>query len=345
MADVEHPDLFAGLTRVLVLGGSGFIGSHLLTALKRAGVPTLISLDIRMPVNPIEGVRYVQGDVREPLGAQVLGPQIPEADSGFDVIFNLAAVHVTPGHPDHAYYDTNVLGALHATRLAREIGVGRIVFTSSISTYGPREESCDESSALKPVSAYGKSKRMAELIHQDWRHEAPERRLVIARPAVVFGPGERGNFTRLIKAIGRGLFVYPGRTDTIKACGYVDDLVASFSFALGRDEGEFLYNFAMPTRVTISNICGRALAIWGGTPPRGVLPTGPLRAVARLFELADAVGLRNGINRARVDKLTLSTDVRPAALEQAGFRFSHDLSSALTDWRDRDRDLSWSVGR
>jgi nucleoside-diphosphate-sugar epimerase len=340
MADVERSDLFTGLSRVLVLGGSGFIGSHLLSALARAGVTTLVSLDLRVPADPIEGVRYLQGDVREPLA-----PQIPEASSGFDVIFNLAAIHVTPGHPDHAYYDTNVLGALHATRLARETGVGRIVFTSSISTYGPREETCDETTALKPVSAYGKSKRMAELIHQDWRNEMPDRRIVIARPAVVFGPGERGNFTRLIKAIRRGLFVYPGRTDTIKACGYVDDLVASFSFALDRNDGEFLYNFAMPTRVAISDICGRALAIWGGTAPRGVLPLGPLHAVARLFEVANALGFRNGINRARVDKLTLSTDVQPAVLERAGFRFPHDLSSALTDWRDRDPDLSWSVGR
>ncbi len=55
-----------------------------------------------------------------------------------------------------------------------------------------------ESSELTPATAYGRSKRLAEIIHQRWRGANGARRLATVRPAVVFGPGERGNFSYLV---------------------------------------------------------------------------------------------------------------------------------------------------
>lgn len=60
----------------------------------------------------------------------------------------------------------------------------------------------------------GWSKWLAEGIHRAWRDEDPTRRLVIVRPGAIFGPGEGGNFTRMARLLERGLFVFPGRTDT-----------------------------------------------------------------------------------------------------------------------------------
>jgi len=341
MPDAD-PNSFDRLDGALVLGGCGFIGSRLLASLAAAGVSPLVCLDLKSPAEPIPGVTYVTGDVRQPLDPQLRAAGAP---AGFEVLFNLAAVHVTPGHPDHEYYDTNVLGALMATALAVERGIDRIVFTSSISTYGPREQACDEDATLNPISAYGRSKRMAELIHAGWQSAHSGRQLVTARPAVVFGPGERGNFTRLIKALRRGFFVYPGRSDTIKGCGYVDDLVRSFGFALALDRPRFLYNFALPDRVTTADICAAILDGWGGTPPRGTVPLALLHAAARGFEVAAKVGLETGINRARVDKLVTSTWIVPRALTEAGFDFTYDLPAALREWRRVDPDLAYLVGR
>ena len=61
------------------------------------------------------------------------------------------------------------------------------------------------SSPLHPTSPDGRPKRMAEVLHK-WRERGTERRLVIVRPGVVFGPGERGNFTYLARALSRGAF-------------------------------------------------------------------------------------------------------------------------------------------
>ena len=90
----------------------------------------------------------------------------------------------------HAYYDTNVLGAANVIALAQVSGAKEVVFTSSISVYGPSEQVMSENSELRPVSAYGRSKLLAEAIHRTWLELDTTHRLVIVRPGVVFGPGE-----------------------------------------------------------------------------------------------------------------------------------------------------------
>jgi nucleoside-diphosphate-sugar epimerase len=185
----------------LVVGGSGFIGSHLLDELALDHA-RLVSLDIVEPTRPIAGVEYERGDIRRPL----------DVEGDFDVVYNLAAVHRTPGHQDAEYFETNVAGASNVTSFCRERAIKTIVFASSISTYGPGEDQKTEDSQLSPVTSYGKSKTVAERIHREWLDEAPDHRLIVPRPAVTFGLGEGGNFDRLLKAMRQRRFVPAERT-------------------------------------------------------------------------------------------------------------------------------------
>src|SRR5690606_1211241 len=137
----------------------------------------------------------------------------------------------TPGHSEREYYDTNVSGALNVLDYCRRNGIANTVFTSSIAVYGPSEAERSEASDPRPESPYGASKLQAESIHKAWQLEDPVRRLVIVRPAVIFGAGEGGNFSRLARALRSRRFFYPGRRDTVKACAYVDELLASLEFA------------------------------------------------------------------------------------------------------------------
>lgn len=308
----------------LVLGGAGFIGTHLLADLATRGISPLISLDLKDPERPVAGVDYRRGDVRAPFDTSV--PETPAR------LYNLAAVHRTPGHPDHAYYDTNVAGAVNACAFARRRGVPQIVFTSSIAVYGPREETCDEDTHLAPVSAYGRSKMLAETIHREWVDAGTDRRLAIARPAVVFGAGENGNFERLLRQLRRGAFLYPGRRDTIKGCGWVGELVRALDFAAARNDREFLFNFAYPQPYTIERIAGTLAEVAGLARPRFAVPATMILMAAVGFEVLNALGLRNGINRDRVRKLQISTDIRPKRLLDAGYRFGTDLESGLRGW-------------
>jgi len=314
--------------RALVVGGGGFIGSHLVRSLVDRGVD-VVAVDLKPSPHPVPGARFEALDVRAPLPDDL-------TDDPPDTVYNFAAVHRVPGHEDAEYFDTNVAGAENVTQYCRDVGVETLVFTSSISVYGPAEEPRVETSAPTPTTAYGRSKLQAEHIHRAWQAEDDPRRLVIARPAVVFGPGEQGNFTRLAAALRGRRFVYPGRTDTVKACGWVGELIRSMDFAIGLDRPVFTYNFCYPTAYTIEDIC-MALAEVGSLPrPLGTFPLPVMRAVGRSFDRLGALGLRTGIGTARIMKLVQSTWIVPEALVDAGYTFETDLREGLRRWRDAE---------
>ena len=306
-----------------MLGASGFIGTRLVRRLHTRGEP-VTALDILPPRERLDSVDYQVADVRYPIA--------PEIGAGASILYNLAAVHRTPGHPDNEYYDTNVAGALNATAFAEACDIRTIVFTSSISVYGPCEQAVDETSPLHPVSSYGRSKRLAERIHRDWLERGEGRRLVIVRPGVVFGPGEVGNYTRLARALRGGYFFFPGRRDTVKSGGFVDELLSTMDFALSRNERSILYNFAYPqpsTTEAIVDILGR---IVGRKARPLTVPIAPLLVAATAFEAANALGIKNTIHRERVIKLVMSTRITPGWLNASGYEFKSDLESALRQW-------------
>lgn len=307
---------------VLVSGGAGFIGTHLLRRLSKAGHERLISLDRRDPKQPVPGVDYRRADVRDLSSFKVEGK--------VSAIYNLAAVHTTPGHPFHEYYETNVLGALELTALAERIGVTQIVFTSSISVYGPGEDTKTETTPLAPESAYGWSKTLAERVHEKWLERNPAHRLVVCRPAVIFGPGEGGNFTRLAKLMKRGVFVYPGRKDTIKACFYVEDLVEALLYARGLDERYILFNGCYPDRYTLEQIIETFRARHFPAVRTVMLPRQAVTSMATALKPFSVMGL--GIHPDRVTKLIRSTDVVPGWLTAQGIARSGTLPSALDRW-------------
>lgn len=305
----------------LVFGGSGFIGTRLVRRLCGQG-NRVVSVDIRPPRERLDGVVYLHGDVRD-LSAFDPGMRI-------DRIYNLAAVHTTPGHPAHEYYETNILGATSVTALARRRDIREIVFTSSISVYGPGEETKREETPPAPETPYGWSKFMAERIQRDWLMEDERRRLVICRPAVIFGPGEGGNFTRMAKLLKKGFFVYPGRKDTIKACFYVEDLLDALDFAAQREERFVLFNGCYPDRYTLEQIVEAFRAKHMRGAKTFLVPRGAVTLAATLLRPFSVMGL--GIHPDRVMKLVRSTDVVPGWLETAGKASGDRLPSAIDRW-------------
>jgi GlcNAc-P-P-Und epimerase len=314
-------------TQAVVFGGAGFIGTHLVTRLVGSKkYHRVISVDIGKPRARIAGVEYVHHDVRKPIDPRLGGGAAAD-------IFNLAAIHVTPGHPEGDYYYTNVLGAVNVCRFAKETGSQNIIFTSSISIYGPSEATLDEDSAPAPVSAYGRSKLSAEAIHLLWQSEAATRRLTIVRPAVIYGLYERGNFTRLSRLLEKRAFIYPGRTDTIKSCGYVKDLISSMVFMASRNDGVSIYNFCYERRYTISEICSAFSQAAGYSQPKLTIPIWFMNLAVLPFEMLHTVGIKTGINRDRIKKLWFSTNILPKRLIASGFHFDHDLIGSLTEWK------------
>lgn len=161
--------------KVLVTGGAGYIGSHTILELLRAG-HQVFSCDNYCNSSP-ESLRRVRRlanadfgeaniDVRnENLLAEVF------ADFSPDAVIHFAGLKVVSASAQMAleYYDNNVLGTLRLLKAMNRIGCRRIVFSSSATVYGdPQYLPIDEGHPLNPVSTYGRTKLMAEQIIEDW---------------------------------------------------------------------------------------------------------------------------------------------------------------------------------
>jgi len=309
----------------VIFGGAGFFGTHLARSLQTSGEYTrIVSVDISAPSAQLAGVDYLFGDVRQPILLEGL-------ESGAE-IYNFAAVHTTPGHEEWEYFWTNELGAINVCNFAVKVSATTIFFASSISTYGPTEAPLDENGPFAPNSSYGRSKLIAEAIHRAWQNAAPNRRLRIIRAAVVFGSGERGNFTRLASALRRKRFFYPGRDNTVKSCGYVGELVRSMIFVRDLPDAEITYNFAYPDSYTTRDICANLCSQAKFEMPKIILPEAAILGAGCVFEILAALGIKTSINRARIRKLMLSTNIVPRKLAELGYQFETDLKEGIQRW-------------
>ena len=159
--------------RVVVTGGGGFIGSHLVHRLTKAGAHDVAVFDLP------------HGDVRDPAA-------VAEALAGASVVFHLAALGGgqlgRDGHDAAAVFETNVTGTFNVLAGAAQAGVGRVVFTSTYEVYGePVDLPVDESHPLLALSSFAASKAAAEAYCRAFRRERGLNSVVL-RLAEVFGP-------------------------------------------------------------------------------------------------------------------------------------------------------------
>jgi len=154
--------------RVLVAGGAGYIGSHAVRALLRAGheVTVFDNLSTGHAGAVPKEAPFVRGDILSPRDLKKLFSR-----RGFDVLMHFAAktaVGESVSDPE-LYYRENVAGSLSLFGAARAAGVGGVIFSSSAATYGtPRQTPIREDAPLCPVSPYGRTKRMMEEILADF---------------------------------------------------------------------------------------------------------------------------------------------------------------------------------
>ncbi len=321
----------------IIFGGSGFIGTHLIHLLKDECVKEgdkIYDLDIVMPgeegvvpgiVEKNEGVEYIRLDVRKPIELDFT----PTAD---DVIFNLAAVHRTPGHPDYEYFETNIRGAENIVDFATKHNIKKILFTSSIAPYGPSEELKMEDTLPTPNSPYGISKLVAEKIHEKWVAMEGGRELTIVRPGIVYGKGEHGNMTRLYWGQRKRYFFYTGRKDTVKACIYVKELVRFFKYRMldNSFEGCDIFNCTFEPAFTIEEICQTIQKATGMKRYVPLVPAWILMTAARI--LGPIGGKKLGLHPDRVKKLMVSTNICGKKLADSGYKFHYEFEETFKDW-------------
>lgn len=206
---------------VLVTGSSGFIGQHLVDRLLRDG----FSLKVLIRGEEAGGrrsanVEIAEGDIRD-------AESVRKAVTCVESVFHLAGkVHDLEELDDTGEHgEVTLRGTCNLLTAAAESGVKRFVFLSSLSVYGTAsQEVRDEGAACNPISAYGKAKFEAEqyLFNEGARFGI---HVCCLRPAMVYGPGCKGNLPRMIKMIDRGLFPFLPDVGNRRSMVHVSDLV------------------------------------------------------------------------------------------------------------------------
>lgn len=233
------------MNAVLVTGADGFIGSHLLERLVRQGhkVRAFVQynsfnswgwLDSCAP--EVKGKFEVfAGDIRDPHGVRT-------AMQGCDAVLHLAALIAIPYsyHSPDTYVDTNIKGTLNILQAARELGVKRVIHTSTSEVYGTaRFVPITEEHPLQGQSPYSASKIAADQMAYSF-YASFDLPVVIARPFNTYGPRQsaRAVIPTIIAQIANGKKqISLGAVSPTRDFNFVQDTVSGFVAALQSEQG------------------------------------------------------------------------------------------------------------
>jgi len=303
-----------------VLGGSGFIGTRLIPLLSREYPDVRIGDLVSSRVFP---QLWTHCDVRQ---EESLSPLL----AGAGAIINLAAEHRDDVRPLSRYFDTNVLGSKCVCSAAETASIGKIVFTSSVAVYGFQPAPVDENGPFHPFNEYGKTKLEAEGAYREWAAKDSSRTLIIVRPTVVFGEGNRGNVYNLLRQIARKHFLMVGSGDNFKSMAYVGNIAAFLAHTLSLPSGVHIFNYVdlpdMSTRNLVDHVKHRL-----GYPPRSLhLPSGLAMAGGHVLDLlARMTGRTFPISAVRIRKFCQRTQFVADKAFQSGFVPPYTLAEAL----------------
>lgn len=285
------------MSKALVTGGTGFLGSHITRALVAAGHTSRV---LRRATSRLDLVRDLPAE--HAIGDIMDGPSLDRAMAGCDWVFHVAAVSDYWRSAKTRLYLVNVHGTRNVLEAARRAGVRRVVLTSSAASIGLRADGAasDESDAfnLPPGRfAYGHSKALSEA--EALRAARNGLDVVILNPVVVLGPGDINLISGSnIVEFARGLIppVYPvGRISVID----VRDVARAHIAAAERGRRGERYILSAED-VSLREMWTLMARCVGKNPPTLPLPRPLAPLVAAAIRLGSALGIRLPINADQV---------------------------------------------
>ncbi len=283
--------------QILVTGATGCVGRAVASAARRRGWRVRGLARQAGHGAGLDGVVLLAGDVRD-------AAKVRLAIAGCDAVVHLAGwVHRRPrGDRELAELRSSIVEGTRVVASAAAFARTRLVMTSSIAVFGPRRT---DDGPPAPDTPYGRAKLEAEGVARDACHAT-----AILRPALVFGPNDRGNIARLIRLVDRRMAFVVGDGSNRKSMVHVDNLADRIIASLEQElTGTWVAaDDPAPTQAELVRAISQALG--RRSPP--TVPRWPMQAVASAFDLVGRSHWRD-----RVDRLAQSTEFHGFALDQA----------------------------
>lgn len=311
------------MSHILVTGASGFIGRQLCVELLRRGHQ--VRAAVRAPCRLPDGVEQVT------VGAIDGATNWSAALRDIVIVIHLAArVHVMKdksADPLAEFLKVNLLGTANLAQQAAAAGARRLVYVSSIKVNGEltrNGQNFSEHDLSAPRDPYGISKWQAE---QALRHISRMTRLevVIVRPPLVYGPGVKGNFFRLMAAIDKGVPLPLSGAHNLRSMMYVGNLVdaliacASHPAAAGRT-----YLVGDGEDVSTAKLAEAIAHALGRNSRSFYFPPGLLRAAAALLGRAEQIDRLFGSLQVSDQKIRRELGWTPPYSMEQGLRAAAD---------------------
>jgi GlcNAc-P-P-Und epimerase len=306
-----------------IIGGSGFIGTELLTVFDEN--EQVQNLDIRISSDFAE--KTILTDVTDL-------EQLTNNMKPSDWVILLAAEHRDDVSPVEKYHKVNVEGTRNVLDVMEKKGIRNIIFMSSVSIFGLNRNEPDEDDSPKPFNEYGKTKWLAEEVLRNWyENDKQKRTLIIIRPTVVFGRGNTGNVNNLLKQIASGRFIMVGDGRNKKSMAYVKNLVAFMLHCIkNKMTGYHVFNFVDKPDLTTQQLVSVIQKKLGKKGLSIRLPYFLGYLVGVIFDfLAFLLRKEFPISSIRIKKFCATTQYKSKYIQQTGFNSPYSLEAGLEE--------------
>ncbi len=231
--------------RISIIGGSGFLGK----SLERLFLDKKYNFQI-LDKNPLNLKSHGFIDILNRESLKIL--------KDTSTIIHLAAEHKDNIRPINKYFNVNVTGAENVCEAAEKFDIDTIIFTSSVAIYGFAPANTAEDGDINYFNEYGRTKYLAEKVFIDWQKKQPNTRtIIIIRPTVIFGEGNRGNVFNLISQIKNKKFFMIGNGQNKKSMAYVENVSAFIDYCLKMNKGIHIYNYVDKPDMTMYELVSK----------------------------------------------------------------------------------------
>lgn len=309
------------IQRLALTGATGFLGKEVLKVCLEKGVPIrcLTHASACVAESPVQ---FVSGDLMD-------SESIRKFLSDCSHLIHLAGIaHTdlkTSADVDRVK-SINVEGTRTIVRLAREVGVKKMVFASSAHVYGDSGSRLTEDCPENPQGFYAQSKLQAERICLQSQGDGLD--VVIARPCLVYGPGARFNLSYMMRSIDAGYYFHLRGKDPQRSFVAKENAARAIIHLLQSGKPGSCYNIADRCPVSLRAFANDLADLMGRRRPR-TMPCRLVRVAAMAFSPLHSMGLKIPITPASLRKLTEEFTLSTQRLAQSGFQWADTQAKTL----------------